>query len=1444
MYDFLSEKVRSLSSRTKHAVKSNIPLVLGDRRGSYKYIPIVGLELDGLENSLLGEDADGYCQAVMDAISIGLGLNSGTRNISVCLDSSLVVAKLWGLQPSLVTAEELKSQWGYGSSIDVSDGDSNSSDVGIDDGDSNVSLNEPDGVDVEVDDDVSSDDSKDKEPEADNKTIRDAITRVFGNRVVSSLEAIVARYDLLFASGYDLERPYGIVTEGGIFYVDSDKVLKDREKVGVDLDCSSSRDLYAFFKDKIGFVEGDSRSALDISSDMIEGFNLNCPVLYFPYKLLEYVYGRNSSRKASNVYEYATYEGKGVASDWTKFKNKVRLDVKLTIEDSLVMYCKGVLGINDDTDNIKDILMSNTQKVSEFIDYVSRSLSTCILITKYSSVGGKPSVLKMKVCDPTKNISIGDKLTSQLVQIVSPGNTGGNSGLDLGSSLNPKNSEDYNVYEYAYEFDHSLANAMPLFAYKVLDVLKERGEMPTFKSLILGQGDDGTIIRNGSHGIELSKNLFHIINAGSRSGKGVMTLNLLAGALMSNKAVIYLDNKPDMATVLCELAGGCSKSGPPMFAINGSNSKKPTYAPLPYTEEWVNRNNIPIEAVRLFGEPKWDGKYGDIFYMRAMTLALGIIFARGTGMLTNEDFNGENGIFLVCDETNVLQTGFVASAISPMTDAIGGSAIPVKAADFTAECRKLIDIFRDVQSGKKGSESKLASELEAFSAAFSASRFYGVAFLNMLSDNLRYAQDLSRAGFLPAEVEQSDVVIIGQDLEQVPFASDEIGMILSSERYKFGDNSAMGLYAGAASRLRGAKSIPMSHFVFRSSDALIGYNEPRGEYLAQRNPQSKANGRLDLVANNFCYIPSFSIATDGSKPGSQLTKEIANRSTSIYFKPYLILNKFDPQADAENGFVGQMLKRVGDAGISQEQLISEYPDRNGDGLNPCIGLPEYLERAGISNLAERLKLGASIVDNILRKYIKYPDDGSGRPLWLQYITDLRVEWMLSTRDIANLCCGSVSGTNIYKGKDNPISLEYNRYISFVEEHRELGIVDPSMSVSASTYVDEDGNTQYDVSGYESDARRDFYAMDDGLNPDDESRAYNERMDRCFSDDDILFDEDDDDVDYADILDEDDGYDVLGLFDNNEGNDSKEIDEKDEVIARLVAEVESLRGELLSYRVNPNQTGVDCGVTGADSRQQYSGNDFDGLQFDSQDEDVSANTFASLVKLITEKVLSAYGGVERVGSFKVVGGAIAINNVVYRSEVSRGLSMGSLPLDIRRKVNSGNIAELFDYRQLKRMPNLRLLSFDSSDFVISNVVPMMGYRNLSVGNFFDDIKSLFTLVISNKEFLRETYKEVIGNNPEYSYRSRSTRSFTIVDSGLSKATRATWTFTKNMFTTRNHNMFVKTLGILAGGVATVATGAATLGNKATKGISGQVDRRSRVKSSLASLKSSIGDLFNT
>jgi hypothetical protein len=103
------------------------------------------------------------------------------------------------------------------------------------------------------------------------------------------------------------------------------------------------------------------------------------------------------------------------------------------------------------------------------------------------------------------------------------------------------------VYEMKFIMNNKLYKQNDIFAHEALEILAKKGIRSSWKSLVLGKTPDGNIfMKNFQKNIDFTFALY----GGTGSGKGVMTLNILATAIADGCPVMYLDNKPEVATFL------------------------------------------------------------------------------------------------------------------------------------------------------------------------------------------------------------------------------------------------------------------------------------------------------------------------------------------------------------------------------------------------------------------------------------------------------------------------------------------------------------------------------------------------------------------------------------------------------------------------------------------------------------------------------------------------------------------------------------------------------------------------------------------------------------------------------------------------------------------------------------------------------------------------------
>jgi hypothetical protein len=123
------------------------------------------------------------------------------------------------------------------------------------------------------------------------------------------------------------------------------------------------------------------------------------------------------------------------------------------------------------------------------------------------------------------------------------------------------------VVEVILVFNEAAFNGRPLFAYEAVKNMLSRGRKPSLREMVLGQDTSGKILT-----IDLDRQAASImlIGAGQRSGKGVLTLNMLGTILSEGNPLIYMDGKPDMAKVLWNL-GNKYNQNPAVWDLFNSN---------------------------------------------------------------------------------------------------------------------------------------------------------------------------------------------------------------------------------------------------------------------------------------------------------------------------------------------------------------------------------------------------------------------------------------------------------------------------------------------------------------------------------------------------------------------------------------------------------------------------------------------------------------------------------------------------------------------------------------------------------------------------------------------------------------------------------------------------------------------------------------------------------
>lgn len=1173
---------------------------------------------------------------------------------------------------------------------------------------------------------------------------------------------LAKRYTSLFESGYEVVNPAGILAKDGMLGLSGNKLVVKKFNISV-------MNMYKLFNENLDFIEVPSRSNVKIADTIYEAYSSGeSRVLYFPNKLLEYAYGRKAP-SGDNQDSVNTYENHASSSNWSAYcKTEVMKSLMSVVGSSVVKF---IYLSAKDGDYFNEELASRLQ---DYLVYLQRCLSLCLLVVDYKcqkkGIDEDIFAFKIRVCDPCNKLGTYD-LTSDIINKAFMGSTG-----DVPFSYKPRFEEETYIKEYAHEFNHNSSQASPLFAYKAYLALQNQGVKPNWDNMILGMFEDGTILKNGKNGVSLGSRLTHHIVAGSRAGKGVMTMNILASGIYSNKAIFYLDRKPDMASLFKSMS-------PSMFAINGGGygEQYDTYKQFNNIDSRVNWSNVPDYVSKLLDLPKNWTSFGDLFYMRALKLVMAIIVARGDGQLDNPKLGGSDGILLVADEFKNFQESY-SNIIEKILSKMPPSSYSI-----------------DV--GKLGNEKLKDYEKEKmmrdFELSYNNSSMYAVSYLNSLVSDLEYLSTKRDAGFNQKEIELSDVFVIGQHLG---FGNLDFRLFRSliedsssSGRYKSAGKTGVSSNASAMLSKIGIQtaSFPFSLVGFKTCDAFFGRNfeEGRDVYLAQTNSNSKAYGRLDDKASNFAYMGSFTEDTRKKIVGGnpQVNIDIASKCT--YFKPFLVLNDAKPGDLYTEGLFARCAgTEPGKVWVSKEEIISESPNKNGSFINEAVGFEGYLRLMGINDYSARLSKSGEIANYVVQDCLGYNGD------WFDFITDLRPEWCFTVKDIVDAIKGVKPA--ISDVSSNPVISEFVRF-------------NPSLfglggSECCDDYCSSSGMSVSDFMDYEHDYNNngipDCYEHDGVIGDDVEIDLFSDF--------------------YTDIKEETNTIeDKLNLV--------KDKDNEESILRS--AGIKELEIQELLKRLN--QLGVNIPLSRAEedylNNKEYSARDckyVNGgfVDFNFANETVfddriefqgGVENYRDLMNLITNDVLEKFGGLDNIVSFKVIGGSIIVNGYYYRCRAGE-IFVKSLPYDVRRDINSGNIGRLFNYKLLKGMKRLRDLEFDSTSFVYDYVSQGMGYGpKISIDLFFDDLRALQCLCIGKRLFKRETHREVIKNCDVFYHPKFATKMADCSEDILGRVGNSSWDFTKKTFKSKDYGLIMKTLGV-SGGL--VATGVGVGGKVAVKG----------------------------
>lgn len=790
--------------------------------------------------------------------------------------------------------------------------------------------------------------------QSDNEATKanDRFLDYFSNAVNVTVKDIGYTYSYLFSSGYQVIKPVGVLIPDGILSLRGTKTEID--------DSVEASTVFDILCNRLNYVVDESR---DFAVDhIIRRFQSHEEgKLYFPYKMLEFAFGCCTFR-ASDGQGYS--KSSDIASWSVYWEKQVKPQIVRICENTVLKVCRLQGYLEDERYRSSEHKADCKRLVDSLMEYLYKNLTACMLVGSWRKVEGDYIGFKVRGTDIEHEIPLDISLPKEIIDKAFNGYTGEKQSPDSNGSetavLEPTvclgASGEYTVIDIQHKFKPAIVNAEPLFAYRALDSVKTSGKQVSWKNVILGRRDDDSILSTGAE-INFKTNFFHWIIAGSRSGKGVMTLNLLAAAISGGRPIFYLDNKPDMASMFrsSRLSGG------KMFCVNADYdaSFDELFQSCDPEKDFHWNRRLPGYVSRAF-----DNSYANLsvmYYIRAVMFMYCMIYTRDQVRSHPELFarlGGTNGVVCVIDE--------ITAGNGNISAALGSGGFLGRSYYSTPT---LNNARKALKEGKK--DKMMLDEFGCYSTDFIES-------LNstMLTLNNWKQKGLKGGG---REGEVSDIFVLGQEMQDAD--TDKVS-------YKPTNDNKMNATCGD----------PFWNFMFDfgTNDGFFGYNAPREGYLGAKEEGSRARTRLSASARNFAYVKNLTTSTLRDIISDRdVRKSLSVGENALYFKPFLILN----DGGEDTSYVNRDLRSMcAGAGLDFEQ-IKDMNRVNGRGtpLRPEMGFIPYIQAQGGSESVQDVLRKSYDIGNALVQAMVPGYEGD----CVDFIYDLRPEAMFTANSMVS-----------------------------------------------------------------------------------------------------------------------------------------------------------------------------------------------------------------------------------------------------------------------------------------------------------------------------------------------------------------------------------------------------------------------------------------------------------
>lgn len=1185
--------------------------------------------------------------------------------------------------------------------------------------------------------------------------LKDAVD-YYAAHIDTVVSDIISNYTKLFKAGYQLKRPVGVLGEQG----ESGKLMTLSGSTQTFTKPNPViRALYQLTVAEYDLKILPYRSVDHIASIIVNGVTPDGITvspdsrLYFPYKMLEFAYGRKTPK--------ATEGGR---TNYPKHSDKLNWEAYASeVDENLRQVTTGIvakiLGNFEDVDYFDAKVESS---ISESLSRFKDVFTTCILVGEFPLIKGLPSLLKVRSLLPYELHNSYNVATEAMRVGISSLGTDPFEGIPIHDGV---------YHMYTHEYNHSLANSKPMYAYHAAKSLKESGHEVNYKNMIIGLGLDDSILQNGSGSVNLVPNMSHFLVAGSRAGKGVDSMAKLAAALKSGKPVFYLDNKPDIGAVLLDIE-------PNSFVVNGQLVTSSQDGGTNLSSHFMG--NSPLANVNPQGIPSYlysssdalfrgrsYSQLGAVFYARALQLVMLITYFRTLDDISARVDLGDkaNGIVAFFDEFNVTQD----SGLGPLMQKIyfNYARTDYAEAERTAQ-----------ETGKKNSIRKP-----------SQNAYWGTAFTESLKNTAMMLADGTKAGYMNGEAAASDIYIVGQDLPDVIESAEDFDDFYPTHR---GKNTERAQFASGKG---GGKTQPLVPLVSPGgADIFVGYNLKHSNYLNQS--RGFAKDKLDKDARLFAYIPSYN---RGIKKQIESANEEFARNVPTYYKPLLLL----ADADMDKYFVKNAMSYAIESGIDAESIILDNAQEDEQGnpikfekrqfsdnkghtytteyrIHSAVGLKDYLNYIGMDDASISASL-RSASDMAQRVVTALGYEGT----WREFVQDLRPEYMLHASNVLESL----------KTGQRLSDLNAKTFSEFREGYPEaFTVADISRLGEEVSEVD----VNYEEVDFAS-LGQSVYFNSEGKSPED--------VEELFKQDDLM-----DDIDLgAD-------YDV---YDNAH---NVQFSQQDRLKDLTISDIQNLTPDeqkaiydmlikgLENQAVieNPNDDQLGYGKLGVAydnygraykidiSQVDKTSSVYDDVLLDDNmsklDGDLMEVSYQALVKTVTDKAVAVAKSTGGFKTISVLGGSLIVNDIMIGLRIAENL-LGGLPSNVADDIRSGRLASYFNWRLLPRS-GVVALKVDSSRFVFNEISEGMGYsKNFNVQELFEDLPRLQKFVVGNEEYTRARVNSIARNQEEDMFYQprKAEQAYRLSQAWLGRNRISSWQRANDIWKRKDLGTFRKVLG---------------------------------------------------